>query len=430
MSRVGVFRSSMADVGRSYTGVVRRAFILERLYGGKYTPHVGSHSSPFVYLKTLVRVASRDLPAGLCTTTGHWSSKPSGSVPGSRVLLPSQSNYLLGLLDALVPQYSMEEAEVFRGLQHFCASHASPTTSSSLSHVSCSAAPPSSSNQGRDAASSSSSDVAALLQLYRQALHGEPRSDEGDEDGDYLTEKNTESSLSSSSMVHQELAAASQQGDAVGEGGQQHVGESDESVDDPNELESLESLAASLFHGVSARVLILDAILTCMAAKASLLRLTKVTRDDAGRAEPRTEPNSSDGLAEWFSATQRQSVNELARRVAVSSAVLLRLELLVEQESQQRWLKRRLLLLTTSQPTTSPRFLRPSRQFCSVSQSSASMSVRVGEDTRWVLNRMRPEEEVEDFLLRCQPKRRELLQLLHRVRRRSSSANKESVVDG
>lgn len=200
-------------------------------------------------------------------------------------------------------------------------------------------------------------------------------------------------------------------------------------------------------------------------------------------------------LPRYYSGAQRDNIHRIAQGIAVSSAMTQRMEQLLRQEKQQGWIKRRLLLLSPYQPTTTPRALeqyplpRTSTTFTPTTPTTtragmeapaaveASFPSSVGkhcgfsatgirppppqpslpwntdvasnasspspsppkatmtgkhyakrrkdEPASWtpdeqrqvlLLTRMRPEEEVEDFILRCEPIRQHLIRVIRRGR--------------
>lgn len=206
------------------------------------------------------------------------------------------------------------------------------------------------------------------------------------------------------------------------------------------------------------------------------------TAEGGASSSPSCSPSSSTPSSRYYSSVQQDNIHRIAQRIAVNSAMREKMEQLLRQEKQQGWIKRRLLLVSPHQPTTTPRALQqfslpPSfyhrSSFSSPPSSSSSISGTTGavgsenaegcaggnssggatttttsqdhthqepsEATRsggssfgrkcirWtpeqqrsalLLVRMRPEEEVEDFIVRCEPLRQELLRVLRRGRER------------
>lgn len=73
-NRLTALRRSLGDLNSSYTQAVALVFSLERLYGGKYVPHIGSHRSPFLYLKILIAAGTA---GGAMATGAPFSDAPS-----------------------------------------------------------------------------------------------------------------------------------------------------------------------------------------------------------------------------------------------------------------------------------------------------------------------------------------------------------------
>lgn len=98
MSRAALFQSAIAAFKQDALESVGRVFVLERLYGGKYAPHIGTSSLPLVYLKVLL----------------------SATCVGDAGVQASQQQYLLGLLSMCLPSVTAEERHGKEDLLAYC----------------------------------------------------------------------------------------------------------------------------------------------------------------------------------------------------------------------------------------------------------------------------------------------------------------------
>ncbi|KAK7194319.1 hypothetical protein NESM_000346900 [Novymonas esmeraldas] len=301
-----MLKLSRAVCSSRYTPVVGCAFLIETLYGSKYSANLGSYSMPYVYVKTIL----------LCAT-GHGLELRKG-------------RYIHGLIELLLPskvsQDNLTKLELLQFVDAIPMDHntgdgdeddyamGGEATAAPLSHrissggAGVAAATTYEHTDRSISASSSQPDehraVAAALRALDDARHAAAAA-HGDARDESLA------SRGDAADAVRAAAAARRRGE--------------EAEEDAAAVESIMSfVSAAAFPSPIARVLVYDAVCTCVA----------------------------DGL---YSAKEKERVALVSSHIGLSSAVRSQIEKLALQETVISMRKRRLLLLHAAHtPSTVP----------------------------------------------------------------------------
>ncbi|KAG5504803.1 hypothetical protein GH5_05432 [Leishmania sp. Ghana 2012 LV757] len=322
---------------RRYTPVVGCAFLVETLYGSKYSANLGLYNMPYVYVKTLL----------LCAT-------------GSG-LKPREGRYIHGLVELLLPSKVSQDNLTKLELLQFV---------DAIPMDRCAG-----DNDDSEGADEEEAEEQATLALMLRSSDGASGADAA------AAATQAEYSASSSPPFPDECRTVRHARQVCSDGrcrgsvgGPAYDGEGDgplpclgprstaaggrrsraeEAVDDVAAVESIMSfVSATAFPSSIARVLIYDAVCTCL----------------------------SDGL---YSAKEKERVALVSSHIGLSSAVRDQIEKLALQEKVISIRKRRLLLLrpflSNTMPTGEERRLRAFSALSGATKNSMSQERRRGE---------------------------------------------------
>lgn len=272
-----MLRLSRLTRSSRYTPIVGCAFLVEMLYGSKYSANLGAYNMPYVYVKTIL----------LCAT-GHGLELREG-------------RYIHGLIELLLPSKVSQDNLTKLELLQFV-----------------DAIPMDRLVEGHEAESEEEAEVQATVALMS-----------GDEDVDHRPPRRerytpyNESASSPSPSSHGYAHRSGRQDDGTDERGmredsltaQRRRQQEQEEEEDAAAVESIMSFVSpATFPSSMARVLIYDAVCTCVA----------------------------DGL---YSAKEKERVALVSSHIGLSTAVRCQIEKLALQEKVLSIRKRRLLLL-------------------------------------------------------------------------------------
>ncbi|GET88758.1 hypothetical protein, conserved [Leishmania tarentolae] len=306
-----MLKLSRASHSSRYTPVVGYAFLVEMLYGSKYSANLGLYSMPYVYVKTIL----------LCTA-------------GSGLKL-REGRYIHGLVELLLPSKASQDNLTKLELLQFI-----------------DAIPMDRCANGNDESSTADEEEAEDEAIMALILHG---NDDASNDGPTAASIHAEYCTSSPSPLYDESRApkpslqtcrdeshkrvvgdsacdhggddvpARLSSDAAADAGAVARSRAEEAEDDAAAMESIMPfVSATAFPSSIARVLIYDAVCTCLA----------------------------DGV---YTAKEKERVALLSSHIGLFSAVRGQIEKLALQEKVISIRKRRLLLLQPAHSNKAPK---------------------------------------------------------------------------